>query len=81
MDPSTLKTILQTTTTATITSVKNAAPQLYTYAQANPKRTAVAGASLIALPFGGTTAVAGWILKCVGFGSAGPIGGMCIDQI
>ena len=75
MNPSTLKTMLKTTTTVAATSLKKAGPQIYAYARANPTRTAFASASLIALPLGGTAAIAAPVLKAVGFGSMGPIGG------
>lgn len=81
MGPSHVKAILESTRTVALASLRRAGPQIYAYAQENPKRTAFAGASLIALPFGGTAAIAGPVLKCVGFGSAGPIGGKCISQV
>lgn len=75
MDSSTIKSLLNSTAGAITTSLKQATPKFMEYAQAHPIKTAFMGTGLIALPFGGTAAVAGSVLKCIGFGSAGPIVG------
>lgn len=52
-----------------------AIPQLMQHVQKNPKSTALTSASLITWYFGGAAALAGTMLKSVGFGSAGPVAG------
>jgi hypothetical protein len=75
MDQSQIKALLNSTASATTTFLKQAGPQIKDFVQAHPKKSAFAGASLIAWPLGGTAAVAGTLLKWVVSGSAGPIAG------